>query len=91
MRNREVFGQVGERIGEVLNKTEQKKGLCTHNFSDTGKIYPLFDAGELHNPAVQRAFQYLMLWESGQSLDHLQFVPGQVAGGQTKCLEVLLR
>ena len=73
----------------MLNKAQQKVGIYTHTFSDTGKINPLFDAGELHNPAVRRAFQYLMLWESGQSLDDLQFA--QVAEGQNEFLEVLLR
>ncbi|XP_078381354.1 E3 ubiquitin-protein ligase rnf213-alpha-like isoform X3 [Oculina patagonica] len=55
-------------------------------------LNPLFDNGEFQSSHVQRAFQYLKLWESaGDSLDHFWFLPGQVMGDHAECIETLTR
>ncbi|XP_022783821.1 E3 ubiquitin-protein ligase rnf213-alpha-like [Stylophora pistillata] len=53
---------------------------------------PLFDTAEFKSSYVQRAFQYLKLCEAGgQTLDTFWFVPGQVMGDHTECIEMLIR
>ena len=53
---------------------------------------PLFDTAEFKSSYVQRAFQYLKLcYAGGQNLDSFCFVPGQVMGDHTECIEILTR
>ena len=55
-------------------------------------LNPLFDNAEFKSSYVQRAFQYLRLHEAGgQALDHFWFVPGQVMGDHTECIDILTR
>lgn len=61
-------------------------------YSAGNSLNPLFDNGEFQSSHVQRAYQYLKLWESaGDSLDHFWFIPGQVMGDHAECIETLTR
>ena len=55
------------------------------------RLNPLFDNAEFKSPYVQRAFQYLKMWESGEGLDHFWFIPSQVMGDHAECIETLTR
>ena len=55
-------------------------------------LNPRFDDGEFRSQHVQRAFQYLKLWETAkQNLDHFWFVPNHTMGDYAECLEILVR
>ena len=55
-------------------------------------LNPRFDDGEFRSQHVQRAFQYLKLWETAkENLDHFWFVPNHTMGDCAECLEILVR
>ena len=61
-------------------------------YTGGGSLNPLFDDGEFRSPYVQRAFQYLKLWQSAkENLDHFWFVPGHVMADHAECIETLIR
>ena len=95
---------IGYTLGYTLIVTaflvycEQETVECTTVFfvfcpNLAGKsLDPLFDAAEFKSSYVQRAFQYLKLCDAGgQNLDTFCFVPGQVMGDHTECIEILTR
>ncbi|KAK2555497.1 E3 ubiquitin-protein ligase rnf213-alpha [Acropora cervicornis] len=54
-------------------------------------LNPRFDDGEFRSQHVQRAFQYLKLWETAkENLDHFWFVPNHMMGDYAECLEILV-
>ncbi|PFX29705.1 E3 ubiquitin-protein ligase RNF213 [Stylophora pistillata] len=62
------------------------------NLAEESSLNPLFDNAEFKSSNVQRAFQYLKLYEAGgQTLDHFWFVSSQVMGDHTECIEILIR
>ncbi|XP_068694638.1 E3 ubiquitin-protein ligase rnf213-alpha-like [Montipora foliosa] len=68
------------------------QALCQLTQQRTGSLNPLFDDGEFRSQHVQRAFQYLKLWESAkENLDQFWFVPGHAMGDYADCLETLTR
>ena len=55
-------------------------------------LNPRFDDGEFRSQHVQRAFQYLNLWETAkQNLDHFCFGANNTMGDCAECLEILVR
>ena len=79
------------RVMSSMYFMEQNKYRFAFAFA-LGSLNPLFDDGEFRSQHVQRAFQYLKLWESAkENLDHFWFVPGHAMGDYADCLETLTR